>query len=148
MAKLFHYIDLEKTTVAILKDYLDQEWKLQNDPKRLVEIDSDMRSPNSAFYGLPVQGGATSGEDRLCTALDKKSLISYGYQQAKEYLREFTPAWERLSAEERSLLRARYIDSLEPKAIERIMREHHVSKSEAYNRLNKALSRLTKLLFW
>ena len=148
MAKLFHYIDLEKTTIAILKDYLDQEWKLENDPKRLREIDAGLRAPNSALYDLPVQGGAIGEEEKWCAALDKKSLISYGYQQAREYLSEFMPAWERLSKEEQNLLRIRYIDHLEPRAIERVMREHHISKSEAYNRLNTALSRLTKLLFW
>lgn len=147
MSKLIGYIDRPRATIAILRDYRDQLWKLENDPRRIREIEEAVASPRG-MSAAAVRGGGSRFEEHLCAAIDKKDVLREGQRQAKEYKAEFMPCWARLTDEERDMLTLRFVDYREGNGIKAIMEKYNVSKSEAYNRSNEALSRLTKLLFW
>jgi len=147
--KLLEYFNREGATVSILRDFNDQAWKLENDAQRISELDSEMTAVRGAALSpTPVQGGGTRMEDMLVNTIDKKAVYEHGYKQAEEYHRELLPAWERLTDAERFMLKARYVNNDEYNGISAIMEYYHISRTEAYNRSNKALRRLTKLLFW
>lgn len=143
------YIDTEKTAIRILKDWLDQHWKLETAAKRIEEIDDRMLSSRSSFSSAsPVQGGANRTEDKLCNAIDRKTAALYGLKKATEYDRDVSCCWERLTEEEQFCLSARFIEHEEGNGIGRIMQRFNIERSEAYRRSDAALKRLAKLLFW
>lgn len=147
MSKMLDYIDREKTTIAILKDYHDQLWKLENDRRLIRELNEDITSPKG-MSSTPVHGGGSRREETLCSVIDKKDVLEKGYKQAQQYHVEFAPCWEQLTDTERDILSLRFIEHYESGGIKNIMRKYNISKSEAYNRSNYALKRLAGLLFW
>lgn len=143
------YIDVKRTTISMLKDWYDQRWKLDNSPAKIAEINDRMTSVKSASGNpTPVQGGANQMEDRLCKSIDQKAVAMHGLKKAREYEWDISMCWQRLTEEERFCLTARFIDHEEGNGIAKIMNRLNVEKSEAYNRSNAALERLSKLLFW
>lgn len=147
MSSLIEYFDREKTTIAILREYHDQQWKLDHDPQRIRELSESLTAPK-AMSTTPTHGGGSRREEKLVELIDKKTVLEQGYHRAREYMREFGPCWERLTDQERDLLRMRFVDYLDGGGIGRIMEKYHVGKTEAYDRSNRALRRLSKLLFW
>ena len=143
------YFDAKRTTIAILKDWHDQRWKLDHAAERIAEINGRLYSTKSASSDtVPVQGGANRTEDNLCAGIDKKELLLHGLKKAEEYERDLSACWDRLTDDERFCLTARFIDHEEGGGIQRIMDRLCVERSEAYRRSDAALDRLSKLLFW
>jgi hypothetical protein len=147
--RMTDYIDRTKTTAEILRDWRDQQWKAETGRERLAEIDTRLTRVTGRTGGTPVSGGGGNRtEEALAAALTQKEIVTRGYTMARDYLRELTPCWERLSEEERFMLTVRYIDQLEGNGIPLIMEKYHISRSEAYRRSEAALNRLSRLLFW
>ena len=148
MSKL-DYIDTRKATINALRDWHDKHFLLENAPDQIKEINSRIHAVKTVSTdSTPVQGGANKAEDNLCKAIDRKNALTQGYRKAKEYDRDITPVWDRLSDTERRMLTLRWIDYEEGNGIQKIMDEFHIEKSEAYDRSADALTRLSKLLFW
>ena len=145
------YIDTRKTTIAILRDYRDQAWKLETADVRMAEIDAQLDGLTSPL-GNPTPGGSGTGrnttEERICAAIDRKTVAEYGIRKAREYDIDLKRGWERLSENERDYLTMRWIDQEEGDGVKKIMEKYHIEKSEAYRRSEDALQRLAKLLFW
>jgi hypothetical protein len=143
------YIDTRKATIAILKDYRDQKWKLETARERLAELDARLDGLKSSLSNeAPSRSGRNTAEERLCSAIDQKTVAQYGIRKAREYDRDLERGWERLSENERDYLTMRWIDQEEGDGVKKIMEKYHVEKSEAYRRSEDALQRLAKLLFW
>ncbi len=148
MAKLIQYIDRERATIAALRDYRDQLWKLEADPERIKELRAIIEAPARGVISQVTTRGSRSTEDRVDAMIDRVSVLEQGYQQAEEYQDELAPCWARLSPEERDMLTLRWVDWDEGGGIDAIMAKYHVEKSAAYERSNAALKRLSLLLFW
>lgn len=148
--KMIHYINVEKVTIDILRDFRDQLWKAENGRRKLREIDDSMTSLGCALNSIAVQGGGNKYEEMLCGGVDRKTVVEYGHRQALQYVKEFMPCWKRLTEEERFLLTCRFIEdsSSEKAGVTRVMERYSISKSEVYRRTDQALKRLSKLLFW
>lgn len=146
--KLLSYIDRRKTTIAILRDWRDQQWKVANGKERVAAINDRMISISPRLGKDPVQGGGCKTEEMLCAAIDQKTVAEYGKNEAERYFDEIAPCWERLTEDERFMLTVRYVDRDEREGIRRIMERFDVEKTKAYDLSNAALERLTKLLFW
>ena len=117
--------------------------------RQLAEINARLTRVTGRLGSTPVTGGGGNKvEETMVAALAKKEIVTRGYDMARDYLRELTPCWERLSEEERYMLTVRYIDREEGNGIPLIMERYHISRSEAYRRSEAALNRLSKLLFW
>ena len=147
--RMTDYIDRNKTTADILRDWRDQNWKAETGREQLEEINARLTRVTGHLGSTPVTGGGGNKvEEAMVAALAKKEIVTRGYDMARDYLRELTPCWERLSEEERYMLTVRYIDREEGNGIPLIMERYHISRSEAYRRSEAALNRLSKLLFW
>jgi len=148
--RMADYIDKNKTTVDILRDWRDQQWKAEIGRERLAEIDARLHKVTRR-PGSRIGKGSLENETETVLAEEltrKTEIIARGYCMARDYVRELMPCWERLSEEERYMLTVRYIDPLEGNGISRIMEKYHISRSEAYRRSEAALNRLSRLLFW
>lgn len=141
------YLDTEKATIKMLKNWYDQNWKLERGEERIAEINRRMYSYKSISDSTPVQGGDSKMEASLCNSIDQKTAALHGIKKAKEYKKDIEECWDRLTNEERYCLLVRFVDD-EPNGIGKIMEKYHISKTEAYNRSNDALSRLAGLIYW
>jgi len=145
---LVDFIDVEKTTVAILKAYRDMEWKRIQSEQRIEQIDAQLASATPSYGSTPVSGGGNKTQEAWCAAIDQKTLAELGGKKAEEYFAQLEPCLDRLTPEEYDLILRRWIDYGEYNGIRSIMDNYHVEKTVAYERSNAALKRLAKLLFW
>jgi hypothetical protein len=145
---IIDYLDKKKATIAILKDWRDQNWKKDYNRERILEISEQMMRTTSSNGKEPVKGGRSTQEERLINGISRKDVLEKGYKDAVHYINEVSPCWDRLTEEERYMLTARYIDYDERNGIEKIMKRFYISRTAAYNRSFAALERLSKLIFW
>lgn len=143
------YLDTKKATIAVLRDYHDQHWKLEQGKRKLTEIDRRLAGKISNLGTEPVSGGGgNKTEDQWCVGIDQKIAAEEGYNKAYEYCYGLHEIWNRLEKEEYNMLIARFVDLDENSGMLKIMHKYSIGKSEAYNRSNAALTHLSKLLFW
>ncbi|NLL91648.1 MAG: hypothetical protein GX222_04415 [Ruminococcaceae bacterium] len=149
MSELINYIDPVKVTICILRDWSDKHWKATYGDEKVAEINSQMTSIKGASLDkTPVTGGASRTEEMLCAAIDKKDILLKGREQARAYIEELMPYWERLTEEEQFLLTTRFIERNGERWEDKVTRRYYISRSEAYRRSDAALKRLASLLFW
>ena len=149
MNVLVKYFNKRNGTIEAMNDYGSMKAILQNTDRLIREAYENMESVGSPkVTGLPRAHDPKAGEARLVSGLDDISILRDRYAQAKAYMEWFQPAWDALDEDEQYVLRTFYLDSVSRcDAIEAICDHFHVERSTAYNKKNKALSRLSVLLF-
>ena len=133
MSIMWKYLDKRSATIAAIKDYDAMQFILSStgdEIKRTYEKMTGIGSPN--YDGMP-----------------KADIIKERYRQAVEYMDWFKPAWEELTDEERYCLEAFYGDSntYGSSAAYYVAEYLNIEQPTAYKRKNRALDRLTVLLF-
>ncbi len=108
---------------------------------------SGLASPN--WDSMPHMSNSGAGEDRILDGLEEIDILKERYRQAIEYMDWFRPAWEQLTEDERYCLETFYGDgnTYGSSAAEHIAVYFNIEQSSAYRRKNRALDRLTVLLF-
>ena len=147
---IWQYLDKRSAAVNALKDYSSMAYILAHTDEESAQAHEDTTILGSpAFTDMP--GGSPnpqSGEMRIITAIDEIDVLRERYRQAKEYMEWFQPAWDSLSEDERYVLEQFYWhedDAFD--AISAISNRFHIERSSAYKRKNRAVSKLTLLLF-
>ena len=105
--------------------------------------------PGDPAHMTPAAEAAVSGADVLCGYTLYLDLLRERYRQACEYMTWFQPAWEQLTEDERYVLESFYsdINCYGSNAAYYIASHFGIEQSSAYKRKNRALDRLTVLLF-
>lgn len=149
MNVLVKYFNKRNGTIEAMNDYGSMKTILQNTDGLIREAYENMEGVGSPkITGLPGAHDPKAGEARLVSGLDDISILRDRYAQAKAYMEWFQPDWDALDEYEQYVLRTFYLDSVSRcDAIEAICDHFHVERSTAYNKKNKALSRLSVLLF-
>ena len=149
MNVLVKYFNKRNGTIEAMNDHGSMKTILQNTDGLIREAYENMEGVGSPkITGLPGAHDPKAGEARLVSGLDDISILRDRYAQAKAYMEWFQPAWDALDEYEQYVLRTFYLDSVSRcDAIEAICDHFHVERSTAYNKKNKALSRLSVLLF-
>lgn len=143
------YLDTKKATIAVLRDYHDQHWKMEQGERKLAEIDRRLAGKVSNLGTEPVSGGGgNKTEDQWCAGIDQKIAAEEGCNRAREYCMAMHEAFNHISEQEYFMLMVRFVDYDENSGMLEIMHKYNIGKSEAYNRSNAALTHLSKLLFW
>ena len=98
---------------------------------------------------VPMRRCPQAAEDRIIKNIDEIDIIKERYRQAVEYMDWFKPAWEELTDEERYCLETFYGDNnaYGSSAAYYIAEYLNIEQPTAYKRKNRALDRLTVLLF-
>jgi len=143
------YLDKQQATLNALGDYKNMAAIIEITPTDIKNIKDDMSSPRSSNYdGMPHTRDPQSGENILCSVIDKRDVLYNRYQQALEFMSWFTPAWLQLSKEERLLLETLYMgEDNKTTAVENISEQLHIERAQIYRRKDKALNRLTTFLY-
>lgn len=145
----WRYLDKKQAALNALSDYRNMEIIIKITPEEIKKIKEDLASPrNSLHDGMPHSKNIRSGENALCSALDRCDVLYNRYQQAMEFMSWFEPAWLQLSDEERLLLEVFYLaGDNKTVAVENISEHLHIERAQVYRRKEKALNRLAIFLY-
>ncbi len=150
MSIMWKYLDKRSATIAAIKDYDSMQFIINStddEIRRTYEKVIGVGSPNQD--GMPRVHNPQAGEERLINTIAEIDLLKERYRQAGEYMDWFQPAWDQLSDDEKYCLETFYGDgnSYGSNAAYYIAEYLHIEQPTAYKRKNRALDRLTVLLF-
>nr|DAN60198.1 MAG TPA: Protein of unknown function (DUF722) [Caudoviricetes sp.] len=149
MSIIWKYLDKRSAAVDALKDYSSMEFIIANtssEIKNTRDKMSGVRSPQ--FDGMPRTHNPQAGEERILKGIEEIDILQERYRQAVEYMEWFKPAWEQLSEDERYVLETFYNEEgSQTGAVYEICDYFHIERSSAYNKKNRALTKLAVLLY-
>ena len=150
MSIMWKYLDKRSATIAALKDYGTMRFIINSTDGEVAAERDKMSSLHSSVYdGMPHAHNPNTQEDRVLNSIQEIDILRERYRQAVEYMDWFQPAWEQLTEDERYVLETFYSDAnyYGSNAAYYIASHFHIEQSSAYKRKNRALDRLTVLLF-
>jgi len=143
------YLDKRRAAEDAIKDRGSMEYIIATHREDEAALREDLADPaSSALSGLPGAHDPHAGEARLAGGIDEINVLQERYRRALEYMAWFKPAWEAVSEDDRYVLTEFYCNERDQTdAIGNIGDHFHIERSSAYKRKNRALERLTILLY-
>lgn len=145
---VYDFLDREQATKKILRGWHDRIFIRTRNAEKIEVIRTRLTKTTGGVGSSPVKGGGSTKEEQLVNGLDAIDMLEREIYEADEVQREVEICWDRLTQDEQTCLREMFIDNEDRQGYRRVMNALHVEKTEAYNRVNAALERLTTLLFW
>lgn len=150
MSIVWKYLDKRSAAVDALKDYSSMKFIIDHTDDEIKAAYQKMGGVSSPQYdGMPHSHNPQAGEDRIIKGIEEIDVLKERYRQAMEYMAWFVPAWNELSEDERYVLETFYGESNEygSSAADEIADYFQIERASAYRRKNRALERLTILLY-
>ena len=150
MSIMYNYLDKRAAAIAAIKDYDNMQFIIRNTDSEIVsERDKMVGAGSPNMDGMPHAHNPAAAEDRIVNGIDEIDILKERYRQAVEYMSWFKPAWEQLTEDERYILESFYGSegSYGSNTVSYIAEYLGVEQTTAYKRKNRALDRLTVLLF-
>ena len=150
MSLMWKYLDKRSATIAAIKDYDAMQFIINSTDDEIKRVHEKMCSVGSPKWdGMPRTHNPQAGEERILSGIAEIDILKERYRQAVEYMDWFKPAWEQLSDDDQYCLETFYGDgnTYGSSAAYYIAEYLHVEQPTAYKRKNRALDRLTVLLF-
>lgn len=150
MSVIWKYLDKRAGAIEAIKDYGSMKFIIEHtdeEIKTAYEKMSGMSSPQ--LDGMPHSHNPQAGEERIIKGIEEIDILRERYRQAVEYMNWFVPVWNELSDDERYVLQAFYSEDNEygSGAADDVAEHFCIERASAYRRKNRALERLTVLLF-
>lgn len=150
MSVIWKYLDKRAGAIEAIKDYGSMKFIIEHtdeEIKTAYEKMSGMSSPQ--LDGMPHSHNPQAGEERIVKGIEEIDILRERYRQAVEYMNWFVPVWNELSDDERYVLQAFYSEDNEygSGAADDVAEHFCIERASAYRRKNRALERLTVLLF-
>lgn len=150
MSIIWKYLDKRSAAVDALKDYSNMKFIIGNtddEIKTAYEKMGGISSPQSD--GMPHAHNPHAVEDRMVKGIEEIDVLRERYRQAVEYMAWFLPAWEELSEDDRYVLETFYSEDngYGSGSADDIADYFGIERASAYRRKNRALAKLTTLLF-
>lgn len=150
MSIVWKYLDKRSAAVDALKDYGSMKFIIDHTDDEIKAAYQKMGGVSSPQYdGMPHSHNPQAGEDRVIKGIEEIDVLKERYRQAMEYMEWFVPAWNELTEDERYVLETFYGKSNEygSSAADEIADYFQIERASAYRRKNRALERLTILLY-
>lgn len=145
------YLDKRNAVINAIKDYESMRYIIQTAPSEITATQESMTSIGSPALSDMPKGPRDphAAENRIVKAMDSISLLNERYRRAEEYMAWFLPAWKILSEQEQFVLSRFYMDdeSKQVDSVGEICERFHIERTSAYKKKDRALSRLTLLLY-
>ena len=150
MSVIWKYLDKRAGAIEAIKDYGSMRFIIEHtdeEIKTAYEKMSGISSPQ--LDGMPHSHNPQAGEERIVNGIEEIDILRERYRQAVEYMNWFVPVWNELSEDERYVLQAFYGEDNEygSGAADDVAEHFCIERASAYRRKNRALERLTVLLF-
>ncbi|MGI6361470.1 MAG: hypothetical protein ACOX05_04100 [Bacillota bacterium] len=142
---VIEFIDFRQATIGMIRSYKDKMFELEHCKRRLKELDARLTSTGGRDTSSPPVSGSHAPNDTKEKTIDDKIMLERQLDAINNYMTAFTPAWERLSDDEKELLEARYTKGARTRGIEWWVypcRQLYISRSTAYKIADEALNRL------
>ena len=144
------YLNKCAATISALLDYNSMKHILLPYSDDVAEVREHLTSVHAPTLSWSAPGSvnphATDG--RIARSLDLADVVEDRCQQALEYMAWFQPAWDALSEDERYILSEIYMnDANRTDSIMNIGERLHLERAQVYRRKDKAVSRLSLLLY-
>lgn len=150
MSIVWKYLDKRSAAVDALKDYSSMKFIIDHTDDEIKAAYQKMGGVSSPQYdGMPHSHNPQAGEDRIMKGIEEIDVLRERYRQAAEYMEWFVPAWNELTEDERYVLKTFYGESnaYGSSAADEIADYFQIERASAYRRKNRALERLTILLY-
>ena len=150
MNVVWKYLDKRAGAVAALKDFGSMKFIIENTDDEIKAAYDKMSSVGGVRYdGMPHTRNLHAAEDRIINGIEEIDVLKERYRQAVEYMEWFVPAWEQLSEDDRYVLDTLYSEDNEygSSVVDDIAEYFHIERASAYRRKNRAIDKLTVLLF-
>ena len=150
MSIIWKYLDKRSAAVDALKDYGSMKFIIGHTDDEIRSAYEKMEGVSSPqLDGMPHSHNPQASEDRIVKGIEEIDVLKERYRQAVEYMAWFVPAWEELTEDERYVLEAFYGEDNQygSNAADDVADYFQIERASAYRRKNRALERLTILLF-
>src|SRR5690625_648047 len=147
---VWHYLDKRAATIDVIKDYNSMKHIMDNSDDDSAILQYGRMSPSAPVnVGIPSVHNPKANENRIAYSIDKIDELKEKLRQAIEYMNWFQPAWDELTEDEQFVLYEFYMveDQSRTDAVHTICDYFKIERSSAYNKKNRALERLTLLLY-
>lgn len=150
MSVIWQYLDKRSAAINALRDFENMSFIISHTDEEIRNVREQMEGVGSPVMDdMPKSHNPQSTETRILSGIEEIDVLRERYRQATEYMEWFKPAWEQLSEDERYVLGAFYSEGncYGSSAAYTIAEHFHIDRNAAYKRKNRALDRLTVLLF-
>ena len=150
MSIIWKYLDKRSAAVDALKDYGSMKFIIGHTDEEVKSAYEKMGGVSSPqLDGMPHSHNPQASEERIVKGIEEIDVLKERYRQAVEYMAWFVPAWEELTEDERYVLEAFYGEDNQygSNAAGDVADYFQIERASAYRRKNRALERLTTLLF-
>ena len=123
---------------------------VDNTDDKIKSIREDVSAVHSPSWdGMPKSFNPNANEEKLINAINEIDMLQERYRQAVEYMDWFLPAWNHLTEDERFMLHEFYMSSPEEQLAARytVAERYDIDESYSYRKKNRALQKLTTLLY-
>lgn len=144
------YLDKKSASAEAIKDFDSMKLIISSYPAELEGARADLTACHSSVLsGLPKEMNPHSVEAWLAAGIDEIDVMRERYRQALEFMAWFRPGWDALKDDERFVLSEFYRSDNDRQhdSIGAISNYFHIERSSAYNKKNRALSRLALHLY-
>ena len=149
MHPMFDYLDYKKAAIAALQDYGNQAIILEHaDDLASHTRQAMMTIPAPRYSGMPSAHNPRAAENKLVGQLSRLDELSDRKARAQSFMDWFNPMWEQLSDEDKFVLEAFFLDGLTSEdAAMRVAEQFYVERKTAFQKKQRAITRLAKLLY-
>ena len=149
MSIMWKYLDKRAAAIKVLEDYDDMQFIIDNTDEAIKMVHERMSGLSvPVLDGMPRVHNPQAGENRILNGITEIDTLKERYRQAVEYMEWFTPAWGQLTEEEEFILKSFYMGKGQhEKALDAICERFKIERNSAYRKKNRALERLTTLLY-
>lgn len=149
MHPMFDYLDYKKAAIAALQDYGNQAIILEHaDDLASHTRQAMMTIPAPSYSGMPSAHNPRAAENKLVGQLSRLDELSDRKARAQSFMDWFNPMWEQLTDEDKFVLEAFFLDGLTSEdAAMRVAEQFYVERKTAFQKKQRAITRLAKLLY-
>ena len=146
---IWKYLDKRSAAIAALKDYDSMAFIIANTERQIMAANEKLGSTGGMkLDSQPSVHDPKSGEKHILNVIDQINILEERYREALEYMSWFKPAWAQMLEEEQYILKTFYAEnSYGSNSVYDIADKLNIEPPTVYKRKNRALSRLTVLLF-
>lgn len=150
MSIMWKYLDKRAAVVEVLRDFSSMRSIIENTDAEVQQRYGSLTGLRSVnMDGMPKAHNPQASEETIVNGIEEIDILKQRYMDAVEYMDWFLPAWNELSEEDQYVLDVFYRlgDCSMTHAADLISEHYAIERTSAYNRKNRALSRLTLKLY-
>ena len=151
MSVIQKYIDWIGSTKIVLENYNNMQAIIDHTDEQIKDAYERMENYRTTAvddaFGLH---SMQASENHILRMMDEVDFIKKRYADACAFMAWFRPAWEALSDSDQFILKAFYMDVPQDDAmatVDTIEEKYGLSRTAAYKRKDRAVERLSVLLF-